>query len=197
MSASAKLTVPEISVAYKEWAVIVAALASGQQSLLIRKGGIHEGRAGFQVAHREFWLYPTYFHLDEQPPLTPLTIDLLPTVQEQRPSDSVVRLQTLCRVEQVVHVTDELQLARLEGLHSWHSSTLQQRFEYRTPGVFVLLVRVFQAPQRHELEVTPALLGCKSWVDLPAPVNCEHAQPVMSDADWGGVVDRFRNALGK
>ena len=50
---------PVNQIAFKEWAVVCAALASGQQSLILRKGGIHEGRDGFRVAHREFWLFPT------------------------------------------------------------------------------------------------------------------------------------------
>jgi len=33
--------------AFKEWQVIVDALAVGEQSLLLRKGGIAEGRGGF------------------------------------------------------------------------------------------------------------------------------------------------------
>ena len=48
--------------AFKEWAVVCAALASGRQSVILRKGGIHEGRDGFRVDHREFWLFPTRFH---------------------------------------------------------------------------------------------------------------------------------------
>ena len=48
--------------AFKEWAAICAALGDGRQSLIVRKGGIHEGREGFRVAHDEFWLFPTGFH---------------------------------------------------------------------------------------------------------------------------------------
>jgi hypothetical protein len=48
--------------AFKEWAAVCTALAAGKQSLIVRKGGIHEGRDGFRVEHGEFWLYPTQFH---------------------------------------------------------------------------------------------------------------------------------------
>ena len=51
-----------LSVAFKEWAVICAALASGKQSLILRKGGIAEEGGGFKPEHSEFLLYPTYFH---------------------------------------------------------------------------------------------------------------------------------------
>src|SRR5687768_11757609 len=37
--------------AFKEWAIIVDALARGDQILILRKGGISEGREGFQIDH--------------------------------------------------------------------------------------------------------------------------------------------------
>jgi hypothetical protein len=53
---------PSNRIAFKEWAAICAALGEGAQTLILRKGGIHEGREGFRVAHSEFWLFPTYVH---------------------------------------------------------------------------------------------------------------------------------------
>jgi len=181
-----------VSVAYKEWAVIVAALVSGKQSVLIRKGGIHEGRAGFQVAHRDFVVFPTYFHLDEQPPLPLMTADLLPQVIAERPTADRILLQTVCRVESVEHLTDEAQLSRFEDLHGWSPETIAQRFHYRTPGVFVLLVRVFQLPEPLELSVTPEMQGCKTWVELPQPLHTQSARPVLTDAEWEQIARRVR-----
>ena len=37
--------------AFKEWAVTCQALAAGRQSLLLRKGGIHERNGRFEVEH--------------------------------------------------------------------------------------------------------------------------------------------------
>ena len=34
----------------------------GRQSVILRKGGIAEGRDGFAFRHREFFLFPTFFH---------------------------------------------------------------------------------------------------------------------------------------
>ena len=39
------------NVAFKEWAVVCAALASGRQTIILRKGGMEEGRDGFRVEH--------------------------------------------------------------------------------------------------------------------------------------------------
>ena len=48
--------------ALKEWAVICDALATGEQSILLRKGGIAEH---FALEQTKFWLYPTYTHQQE------------------------------------------------------------------------------------------------------------------------------------
>ncbi|MEO8428438.1 MAG: DUF1802 family protein, partial [Verrucomicrobiota bacterium] len=49
-------------IVFKEWAVVVDALGRGDQIIILRKGGISEGRGGFQVEHPEFVLFPTLFH---------------------------------------------------------------------------------------------------------------------------------------
>ena len=50
------------SVGFKEWAIVCEALGRGEQSIIVRKGGIAEGRDGFTFRHAEFFLCPTYFH---------------------------------------------------------------------------------------------------------------------------------------
>ena len=48
--------------ALKEWAVLVDAMERGDIIAMVRKGGIRERRAGFDVRHDRFLLYPTFFH---------------------------------------------------------------------------------------------------------------------------------------
>jgi hypothetical protein len=50
------------SVGFKEWALVCEALGTGEQTILLRKGGIAEGRDGFGFRHSEFFLFPTFFH---------------------------------------------------------------------------------------------------------------------------------------
>ena len=70
----------QCQVALKEWAVTVQALSLGQQTLLVRKGGIHEESKDFRVIHPEFLLYPTFEHQREdllQPESQPALRELL------------------------------------------------------------------------------------------------------------------------
>ena len=50
--------------ALKEWSAVVHALLDGRQRVLLRKGGIGEKR--FELAAREFLLFPTIAHSHAQ-----------------------------------------------------------------------------------------------------------------------------------
>ncbi|HJY15330.1 MAG TPA: DUF1802 family protein, partial [Nitrososphaeraceae archaeon] len=48
--------------ALKEWNIVCRALEEGDQSILLRKGGILEYRKGFEIIQKIFLLYPTLEH---------------------------------------------------------------------------------------------------------------------------------------
>ena len=54
------------NIALKEWAVTIKALDEGIQTILFRKGGIHEEGREFRIEHNRFLLYPTYEHQREE-----------------------------------------------------------------------------------------------------------------------------------
>lgn len=180
--------------ALKEWAVVCQALAEGRQSLILRKGGIHEGRQGFQAAHREFWLLPTRFHqaADE---IIPEARPLLARVQACEPPPGTVRLGLYCVVDEVVHIDDESALPHLAGRHIWSDRTVAERLHYRAPGLFALLVRVYALPEPLEMPDSPHLAGCRSWVDFPAELPTSGLTPVLDDAAAEREFARIRRAL--
>src|SRR6201995_3606239 len=49
-------------IGFKEWSAVCHAILEGRQTVIIRKGGIAEGRDGFSFKHSEFYLFPTSFH---------------------------------------------------------------------------------------------------------------------------------------
>lgn len=168
------------AIAFKEWAVVCAALGSGQQSLILRKGGIHEGRGGFRVAHSEFWLFPTAFHQAPEV-LAPAAAPLLHKVMQQQPPDGAIHLHDYVLVEKVFEIHEESRLAALSPWHIWSMQTVMQRFQYKSPGLFALLVRVFRLPQPISIADEPAFAGCRSWVELTNPVETASITPVLTD----------------
>ncbi|MGE3316311.1 MAG: DUF1802 family protein [Planctomycetaceae bacterium] len=180
--------------AFKEWAAVCGALATGKQSLIIRKGGIHEGRDGFRVEHPEFWLFPTQFHQDPEQ-LVDDARPQLETARRDRPDQGTLRISLYATVEEAVHVTDESLLPQLAGLHILSPHVIGERFHYRTPGLFVLPVRIYQLPKPIVLPDTPHFAGCRSWVDFPQELSTDGLDPVLSDDDHRQRMAQIRQAL--
>lgn len=178
--------------ALKEWAIVCRALADGRQTILIRKGGIQEIKDGFEVMHRDFWLFPTYVH---QKPT-----DLVPTVREEfqfiqadQPAPGTLSIHLYATVEDVIRVTD-LERLRLLGEHhvlSWNC--VASRFHYRNkPGVHVLVLRVHRLPEPILLPHTSWYDGCVSWVEFDQPISLAGCRPVVSDVDFAVRVADIR-----
>lgn len=180
--------------AFKEWAVICEALGRGRQSLILRKGGIHEGREGFRVEHAEFWLFPTNFHqaMDD---LTEDDRDLWDAVRRNPPAGDAIPLRYYAIVEQTIEVTQETLLPRLAGLHGWSDRVIHNRFHYKRLGLFALLVRSYELPDELRLPNSPHFAGCRSWVDLPEELPTENLRCVLSDAEHAERMERIRQSL--
>ena len=174
---------PAQHIAFKEWAVICAALETGRQSLILRKGGIHEGRAGFRVAHQEFWLWPTYLH-EGADGLTLAARELLDETVARKPVAGTQRLSLFAAVTDVHDIQDETLLPRLEGQHLWSAETVQQRFHYRQPGLFALIVRVYRLPTPMIVPDSPHYAGCRSWIETQESLSTADLQPVLDEATF-------------
>ncbi|QDV18509.1 hypothetical protein Pan153_31670 [Gimesia panareensis] len=173
----------ENRIAFKEWGAVCAALAQGRQSLIVRKGGIHEGREGFRVEHREFWLFPTRFHQGADQ-LQPEQADLLQQPYAQEPVENKIKLGLYAVVEEVYELKEEPQLAGLSKSQVLNGETLAQRFAYKRPGLYVLLVRTYQLPQPLEVENETRYGGCRSWVKLSQDYPTAGLTPVLSDEQY-------------
>jgi hypothetical protein len=166
--------------ALKEWAAICEALATGKQSLLLRKGGIAEPGGDFQLKHKRFWLYPTYVH-QQSAGIKPEAQPLLAQVQAQRPAAGTLRLTHFAEVIGSYQLHDIVGAFRLAPLCIWSSETIQSRFTYRRPGLLALTVRVFQVPKAFELPEAATYAGCRSWVELERELPTVGAMPVLDD----------------
>jgi len=151
---------------FKEWTLVCDALGRGAQSLIIRKGGIAEGRAGFRFQHEEFLLFPTLFHEQvaklKLPPETPLPA--------QR-ADGQHEVQLKARVEWTRDVADLEAVRRLAPFHCWQDSEIEKRFRYEEekgkPGVSVAFVRISRLSEPFVFPDAPKYGGCRSWIQLP------------------------------
>lgn len=180
-------------IGFKEWQVVCDALASGRQSILLRKGGIHEGRQGFSFAHESFFLFPTRFHaLADQ--VREGEVKVLP---EWQPGDTI-RITHHAEARWAITLTDWEKVAALEPLHIYSEQTVRDRFDWEGKGmasgsIHVALVRVRALETPWEFPYEAKYGGCRSWLNLPEPPAGwrETAKPVLGDEAYAELIDRL------
>ena len=173
------------SVGFKEWALICEALGRGEQSIILRKGGIAEGRDGFAFKHREFFLFPTFFH--EQVEKLRGSAREIPTQTEGQ-----IEIGFFARLESSFLLTDWETAAALEPFHLWRTEVVRERFEYDSPvGLHIGLVRVYSLRPRWIFPDAPRYGGCRSWVNLPELPRDTQLDPVLTDAKHARRIDEL------
>ena len=186
---------PHTNAALKEWAIVCRALGNGRQTLLIRKGGIEEIKAGFQVFHKDFWLFPTYVHQNAAD-LVPAVRAEFAEVQATQPPAGTIAFQLYATVEDVMKVMDVERLRSLEGYHVLSWDCVASRFHYRNkPGVHVMTLRVYRRPSVITVQNTPGYDGCVSWVELNEALGTEGCTPVISDPEFDARLAGIRARL--
>jgi len=164
--------------AFKEWTLICDALGGGAQSLIIRKGGIAEGRDGFRFKHADFLLFPTLFH--EQAAKLKLPPDT--ALPAPRP-DGQHALALAAHVEWTADVTDWEKVRALEPFHQWTEKEIRKRFDQDDqPGVSLALVRIQRLSAPHLFPDAPKYGGCRSWIEVPALSDDTTLTPVLDEA---------------
>jgi hypothetical protein len=165
-----------LSVAFKEWAAICAALAAGRQSVILRKGGIAEEGGLFRPEHSEFLLYPTYFH-EHRAGVKLEFLPLLEAAETARAAVGTIRFSHFVRVSGARRLTTLEDALALDDRHAWTPEVVSKRFNYRTPGLFALDVSVFRLREPALRPERPEYAGCKTWVMLDDPVPVDGAAP--------------------
>ena len=168
--------------ALKEWSAAVHAMLDGRQTVLLRKGGIHEKR--FDVAAREFVFFPTVAHGHAER-VRPEHRDLLDAAAADSTDDEIV-IRAGAKVVAAVEVNQP------EGLDEIADTAhLDSRVGARRPAGLPAEApadraggagRPLAEPVR--LARTPDYAGCTSWVDLP--VDADWGEPVHDDATLAG-----------
>jgi hypothetical protein len=151
--------------ALKEWANVIDALGRGEQVILIRKGGIADPRFGVEA--ERFYLYPTFFH---QPGA------------DAEPRD--VTISHWCEVARTWRVRERETLYALAPHVVMPRETLEARYRFRPDqALYVIGVRAFALAQPRTIAVTPAYLGCRSWVSVDDEIDVDGSRQALPDAE--------------
>ena len=193
----------EINIAFKEWSIVCDALGEGEQTIIFRKGGIHEGKRGFQFIHSQFLLFPTRFHEQEQ------KVQLKESLATRLvPSEYIegekVELKYLCRIHsvEIMHHWETIQA--LKKFHIWDEPTILERYRWSKEGeeepfISLAILRVFRLSKRIELSYGKKYGGCRSWLKVPE-INSEiidSSQPIIEDNDFKDLISQINEIVGK
>ena len=151
--------------AFKEWAVICRALASGRQDVILRKGGIVEPGGKFRLESRAFLLLPTFLHQSVEN-IVPAARDLFENIEADASPEGRVRFTHSAQVVDAFVVTDEAALVAIRPRHVWSDEIVTERFNRWERRLDVFVVNVTPLPAPLYFPWHDSYGGCKSWVQV-------------------------------
>jgi hypothetical protein len=180
------------SPALKEWSAAVHAMLDGRQTVLLRKGGIHEKR--FALAASRFVFFPTVAHSHAERVRTEHRDLLAAAVADSTDAELIIRAGA--RVVAAVEVNRPENIEDIESFHIWTTESVRSdRLDFRTRHrLTVLVVQAAPLAAPITLPRNPEYAGCKSWV--PLPVDPHWAPPVHDAAALADIAATVRRAVG-
>jgi hypothetical protein len=192
--------------ALKEWSIICKALEDGNQTILLRKGGILEYKKGFEIRQKSFLLFPTLEHQAEEYLQSKYlqTYDLLLRGNKSQDIQNKTNtLWVLARIEAIQEFHDHEMLPILEKYHIWNEKYVNMRMNYNPKKPMnALLLRAYKLPQPISIDVNPEWAGCKSWIDIDiaekygnqfgsVPKMFDQSEPVIKDKEFQRILENF------
>ncbi len=178
--------------ALKEWATVVKALENGNQTVLLRKGGILETASGFRVEATKFALFPTYEHQDNAF-LKSQYYGYLADARESQPRGGYNRITSVAEMVEERDISSMEKIEQLSQFHIWSDSYIVERMNWMpSKPMKAIFLKVYKIKPT-EIPVLPDYHGCKSWIELN--VNSEAGKAVLSDTELQAQLSEFRRIV--
>ena len=175
----------------KEWATVVKALESGDQTVILRKGGILETASGFKIESPKFLLFPTFEHQGERH-IKPQFQKYLEVVR-QKPKEGFNRISSYALVLEEKDVSSDKIVNELAPFHIWSDSYIQERRNWMPEKPLkAVFLKTFIMPEV-EIPLKSEYQGCKSWIDING--NFQNGKAVLSDYDINQKLEKFRSIV--
>ncbi len=171
---------------------MVHALLDGSQTVLLRKGGIHERT--FAVWGARFVLFPTIEHSHRRR-VRPEHADLLARGAADLAGDQLV-LRCGVTLLDTVTVSRVEGLRELADLHIYTDEHILERLAFRPRHpLHVLVAQAVALPAPIIVERVEDYAGCRYWLDLPVKWDAKVTPPAQTEAQLSAVAGRVRSAL--
>lgn len=150
--------------ALKEWASVIGALGSGEQIVLIRKGGLAD--QSFGVEADCFYLFPTNYHDagGGEPAHVPIT--------------------HWAEVVKSWQIRDAAMLPRLESLTILGRDAIETRYRFRPDqAINVIAVRAHRLANAVNIAIKTEYSGCRSWVSLDEEIAIDGSVAALDEGE--------------
>jgi hypothetical protein len=175
----------ELATALKEWAVVVDAMERGEQTLLLRKGGVADREGAFEAAHPAFLFYPTTEHQRPEAVKEPYRDRIGGAPPEPHEVGEPLRFTSAALVTDACAVPDRAALDALIAEHVLSTEQVDQRWRYKPERpLTVLVLRVYRLNEPRSLPFVRRYAGCRSWVPLAEPITLPPCTPALLDEDF-------------
>ena len=177
--------------ALKEWATVVKALENGDQTVLLRKGGILETASGFKIESKKFLLFPTFEHQESNHIKTPFQ-KYLEQVKNQQPQNGTNSITSYAEVLDEVDISSD-KVMELSDFHILSDSYIQERRNWKPEKpIKAIFLRVFKITEQ-KIPLKSEYQGCKSWININEEIPV--GESVLSDAEIDSRLKKFKEIV--
>ena len=189
----------------KEWGTVIKALESGDQTIILRKGGILETASGFKIESQNFVLFPTWEH-QEFEHIKPEYHKYLQDVKSNKPPAGFNKITSCAKVLAQADVSDPKTIQRLSVFHVWSDSYIHQRMNWMPEKPLkAVFLKVRRLVTPIDIPLVPQYQGCKSWIDINDDTslsgfdgksnNINSSKQVLLDSQLNTELDKFKEIV--
>ncbi|MCE9617995.1 MAG: DUF1802 family protein [Nitrosarchaeum sp.] len=176
----------------KEWATIVNALEKGDQTVLLRKGGILDVESGFRIESKKFLLFATQEH-QEYSHIKPQFHKYLEQVKLNPPKSGFNRITSYAEALAEADIVSEEIIKKLSSFHIWSDSYISERRNWKPDNPMkAIFLKVYKIPE-FNTPLKSEYQGCKSWININEEIPIGEA--VLSDIEIESRLNKFKEIV--
>ena len=176
----------------KEWATVVKALENGEQTVLLRKGGILDITSGFKIESNKFLLFPTQEH-QERNLIKPQFHKYLEQIKSNPLENGSNKISSYAEVLLEADISSEETIKKLSSFHIWSDSYINERRNWKLDNPMkVVFVKIYKIPDII-IPIKSEYQGCKSWININEEIPVGKA--VLSDIEIKPKLDKFKEII--
>ncbi|MBF8302825.1 MAG: hypothetical protein HW396_1106 [Candidatus Dadabacteria bacterium] len=185
------------NIALKERAVTIKALDEGIQTILFRKGGIHEEGREFRIEYDRFLLYPTYEHQREESLKDKFRKELY-TILHDLNDTNTLKIRNWATISHIAEITQMAQINALSPYYIWNNDYLYERLKWRPrKPLYMLFLKVYRLLEPKTIEIIPEYSGCKSWANIREEFSLVESRSVLNDHEFNQKLEMIKATLQK